>query len=94
MTERKFEPGQVVSTPAVVETVPLETLLTCLDRHLRGDWGELNPADRAENDRALAEGDRILSSYDVNGYRDEKVTVWIITEYDRSATTLLFPEDY
>ena len=61
-----------------------------ITRHLTGDWGEVPPEDRIANDRALVEGTRILSAYSsANG-----VKFWIITEADRSVTTVLLPEDY
>ena len=61
-----------------------------LDRHVKGDWGELDEEDRQANDDALIDGSRILSSYRLsNGTK-----IWIITEWDRSATTCLLPEDY
>jgi len=55
-----------------------------------GDWGDLCDEDKKVNDRAVAEGSRILSAYQaVNSTK-----FWIITEADRSATTVLLPEDY
>jgi hypothetical protein len=61
-----------------------------LARHSRGDWGELCPADKWANDRALREGDRLLSAYKTStGER-----LWVITEADRSATTILLPSEY
>jgi hypothetical protein len=61
-----------------------------LARHARGDWGELCPADMRANDRALREGDRLLSAYKTStGER-----LWVITEADRSATTILLPSEY
>ena len=59
-----------------------------LARHDSGDWGDLDPHDRRENELALKQGRRVLSSYPVGEGR-----VWIITEADRSCTTLLLPED-
>lgn len=61
-----------------------------LNRHLSGDWGDLCDDDRRSNDYALENGQQILSSYKVA----PDLTLWIITEWDRSATTLLFPEEY
>jgi hypothetical protein len=61
-----------------------------LRRHLRGDWGGLDAHDIAENDYSLAHGFRLLSSYRTTAGE----TLWIITEADRSATTLLLPEKY
>jgi hypothetical protein len=60
-----------------------------LARHSSGDWGELDAHDRRENELSLKQGWRILSSYPVG----EKV-IWIITEADRSYTTILLPEEY
>ncbi len=60
-----------------------------LDRHAAGDWGEIAPEDRGLNERAVRDGDRVLSIYHVGTGR-----VCVITEADRSATTLLLPEDY
>lgn len=58
-------------------------------RHSKGDWGDLSEEDKKENDLSVKEGFRILSSYSIR----EK-TIWVITEADRSATTLLFPDEY
>jgi hypothetical protein len=60
-----------------------------LDRHASGDWGDLEEEDRRENELSLRNGWRIFSSYPVGGK-----TVWIITEADRSVTTILLPEEY
>jgi hypothetical protein len=60
-----------------------------LARHATGDWGELCAFDRRQNEIALREGHRVLSSYEVPTGR-----VWIITEADRSVTTILLPEEY
>ena len=60
-----------------------------LARHAAGDWGELCAFDRRQNEIALRDGYRVLSSYDVLAWR-----VWIITEADRSITTILLPEEY
>ena len=59
-------------------------------RHLAGDWGDLCDEDRVANEQALAEGGRLFSSYTQEG--DQKI--WIITEWDRSVTTVLLPEEY
>ena len=59
-------------------------------RHILGEWGDLDAEDKAENELSVREGFRILSSYTLpDGSR-----VWVITEADRSATTLLLPEEY
>jgi len=60
-----------------------------LKRHANGDWGHLCQEDKEENELSLREGFRILSAYEHDGEK-----IWIITEADRSATTILFPEEY
>jgi hypothetical protein len=83
--------GKVVATPGALKLLsemgghPFD-LLT---RHATGDWGELCAFDRRQNEIALREGLRIFSSYKVPAGR-----VWIITEADRSFTTILLPEEY
>jgi hypothetical protein len=87
-----FDLGQIVGTPGAlqelqqVEQNPLELII----RHVTGDWGELPEEDVAENERSLARGLRIFSSYELA--TGEKI--WVITEHDRSVTTILRPEDY
>lgn len=85
----KFHPGKVSATRGVMA---LDVDLTpFLDRHVRGDWGdELGFEDLQLNDAALAEGERILSKYRIR----PGVSIYIITEWDRSATTVLLPEEY
>jgi len=61
-----------------------------LDRHRKGDWGDLSDEDKNENELSLKEGYRLLSAYEAEGLPK----IWIITEADRSATTILFPEEY
>lgn len=70
--------------------------MNCLLRHRACDWGDLSENDKKRNDRALKAGERILSAYDILkffcfGFADK---IWIITEADRSATTILFPYEY
>ena len=85
-----FRLGVVCSTPAVQTLVGLSDILTALKRHLCGDWGNVGPEDAKANDEAVREGTRILSVYQsASGH-----TFWIITEGDRSATTIILPEDY
>lgn len=85
-----FPLGQTVITPNAAASVEHADVLAALRRHASGDWGELGEEDRAANDRALVEGTRLLSAYRArNGTR-----FWIITEADRSVTTILLPEDY
>jgi hypothetical protein len=91
-TTSLFSPGQIVATPralALLERLqmsPTEFLL----RHLRGDWGDLCQEDKTENELSLKHGFRLLSSYAVT----DAETLWIITEADRSVTTLLLPAEY
>lgn len=65
-------------------------VIHCLRRHAAADWGNVGCEDAAENNRALEQGERLLSSYAWNA----QVTVWLITEYDRSVTTILLPDEY
>lgn len=90
----KFKLGQVVATLGVAEYVGNDTDLNqemrkLLDRHVSGDWGDLTESDKLENDIAVDSHGRILSAYTLGEHK-----VWIITEADRSSTTVLFPEDY
>lgn len=82
--------GRIVSTPNALQTLTEEDILAGLQRHQAGDWGELTEDDRAANDRALGEGTRIISAYKAS----DSTRFWIITEGDRSVTTILLPEDY
>jgi len=82
--------GRIVATPAALEQIPAEEIRAALQRHRRRDWGTLDPEDRAANEQALIDGARILSCYQSKA----GVTFWIITEADRSVTTVLLPEDY
>lgn len=86
----RFSHGKVVATPGVLEAIPRVELMQALSRHLRGDWGEVSAQDAAANDRALAEDTRLFSAYRSSQERK----FWIITEADRSATTVLLPEEY
>ncbi|OJW13153.1 MAG: hypothetical protein BGO49_20360 [Planctomycetales bacterium 71-10] len=93
----RFETGQIVATPGALEALrqagqrPLEFL----DRHVRGDWGDLDEEDMRLNDEAVEDGSRVLSSYTLaTGDR-----LWIISEAKgddgrRACSTLLIPDDY
>jgi hypothetical protein len=87
-----FPLGTVCATPAALETLrDGNTSFTDLvARHVTGDWGSLSEEDTLRNQMALEQGSRLLSVYPL----DEQNTIWVITEADRSATTLLLPEDY
>ena len=87
-----FPLGQIVATPGALVALRTagQTPDEFLRRHHRCDWGELDAEDTARNDAALQEGTRLLSAYTLrSGER-----LWIITEADRSVTTILLPEDY
>jgi len=86
----KFPLGRCVITSNAKATLHPADIQPALARHHSGDWGDLDEHDRRENEKSLGHGLRLLSSYkDRNG-----VKFWIITEADRSATTILLPEDY
>ncbi|ABI58393.1 hypothetical protein [Nitrosomonas eutropha] len=89
----RFSPGQLILTVGVHELIQQGRLNPSmyLRRHLGGDWGDLVEGDRQLNDAALASGqDRLFSSYQV----ESALQLWIITEWDRSVTTLLLPSEY
>ena len=82
--------GQTIATPAALEGLTHPEIVAALRRHSAGDWGDVDDEDRAANDGALQTGDRLLSVYrSATG-----ATFWVITEADRSVTTVLLPEDY
>ncbi len=85
----KFPLGQVVITRHALEKLNSADILNALNRHVVGDWGELDEEDRQTNDEALQSGDRLLSAY-----RSGDTKFWIITEASREVTTVLLPEDY
>ncbi len=89
-TSRNVTLGQTVITAHAADALHPADVLDALSRHARGDWGEVCAADAAENELSITEGARLLSAYtDRSG-----VKFWIITEWDRSATTVLLPGDY
>lgn len=86
----KFELGRIMITRGAQEVLSHQDVLTALGRHLTGDWGQVGSEDWQENELSLREGFRLLSAYtDRNG-----VKFWIITEADRSSTTVLLPSEY
>ena len=86
----KVDLGQIVSTPGVLHEVSRGDMGTALSRHVRGDWGDVCEDDKQANDNALRNGGRLLSSY----LGSDGTKFWIITEADRSVTTLLLPSEY
>ena len=86
----QFKHGQIVATPgALVLAENGVNLWEYLERHLSGDWGDLDDEDKAETDYSVKNGFRILSAYNTLSGR-----LWVITEADRSVTTFLLPEEY
>lgn len=88
----KFPLGRIVATPGAIAALneAHEHPLTLIKRHAYGDWGDLHEFDRDANELALRQGLRLLSAYALStGER-----VWLLTESDRSRTTILLPADY
>jgi hypothetical protein len=88
----RFPLGRVVATPGALSALEKAEQLPAefLDRHVNGDWGDVSDADKQENELSVEQGFRILSSYTTSaGDR-----IWVLTEADRSATTLLLPDEY
>jgi len=94
----RFALGQIVSTPGAIAACSSGYMLECLFRHQRGDWGHACAEDKATNEEAVGAGMRLISSYAIDpakpckGWGDN--TLWVITEADRSVTTLLLPSEY
>ena len=95
-----FSTGQIVATRRVYD-LSYENpdfarfIQKSLNRHVKGDWGDVDEEDKQTNDQALKEGSRLLSAYNDNRFLKNGVaTLWIITEADRSSTTILFPDEY
>jgi hypothetical protein len=87
-----FSLGQVVGTPGALEALQQaeQEAVELLARHIWGDWGDLPDEDREENELSLQRGLRLFSAYELS----TGVRVWVITEWDRSVTTLLLPSEY
>ena len=86
----KFQLGQIVATPNALNHLTQDDIRSGIIRHQSGDWGDLGEDDRKENDLSHERGTRLLSVY----HASNGVTFWIITEADKSSTTVLLPEDY
>lgn len=97
MSKPLFPLGQIVATAAVSELIHQHGLdaeiQNLLQRHVTGDYGNVCDSDKAENELSVKEGYRILSAYSIC-IGTEEYKIWIITEADRSVTTLLFPSEY
>ncbi len=99
MSAPLFPLGQAVATPGALDASRYPgQLLELLARHVRGDWGCVDPEDAATNAEAVQEGLRILSAYPIDADRPctgfGENCLWIITEADRSVTTILLPDEY
>lgn len=92
MSQAKFPLGRIVATPGALEALKHagQGPWRLLARHQKGDWGEVCKEDKKENELSVVKGFRILSAYTLG----TGVTLWIITEADRSVTTLLLPHEY
>lgn len=90
--QARFQLGQIVATPGALVAIEFAraNALELIRLHASGDWGTVSESDKQANEFALVNGSRLLSAYTLaDGTR-----VWIITEADRSATTILLPEEY
>ena len=86
----KFRLGNIYTTPGVLAAIPHDEVIRALARHLSGDWGDVSAEDQQENEFSLGCRLRLLSAY----HSRAGVKFWIITEADRSATTVLLPDEY
>ena len=88
----RFALGQTFITPGAQEALEIagQTPIQFLRRHMSADWGEVSEDDAQENELSLRDGFRVLSAY--RTVKSQKI--WIITEADRSATTILLPSEY
>ena len=95
-----FNTGQIVASRGVYNLACQNSefaqfVQKSLNRHVKGDWGDVDDEDKQTNDQALKQGTRLLSAYNDDRFPKYGVaTIWIITEADRSATTILFPDEY
>ncbi len=89
-TTWKFNPGRVVIARLALAQLKQVDVLPAFWRHVTGDWGELDEYDWQENELALEKGYRLFSRY----HAQDGTLFWIVTEHDRSATTILLPEEY
>jgi hypothetical protein len=85
-----FDLGGSYSTPGALSKLSPQEILEALLRHAKGDWGQIAPEDLEANNRAVKDGGRLFSQYEAANGRQ----FWIITEADRSITTVLLPEEY
>jgi len=86
----KFRLGKIVSTPNALEQLTQDDILRAIGRHQAGDWGDVSEDDRTRNESSLNQGLRLWSVY----HAGDGTKFWLITEANRSVTTVLMPEDY
>lgn len=86
----RFPLGRVVITRRASTVIPRQDVMAALERFARGDWGEVDRHDAAQNEQALQDGRRLLSVF----YNSRGVSFWIITEADRSVTSVILPDEY
>ena len=87
----RFNLGQILATPQALKHLASNGVvpLNLISRHICGDWGDIHPEDRKLNDQAVSNGSRVLSAYKIGNDR-----VYVITEWDRSSTTVLLASEY
>ncbi len=86
----KLRMGRLVVTQGAINALKTDDIVQAIVRHLTGDWGNLDERDWKMNDDALEFGGRLLSEY----FAQDRTKFWIVTECDRSATTILLPKEY
>ena len=95
LSKAKFDLGNICMTSGIAELmeegkITTNELESILQKHVNGDWGDLCEEDKLENEAALSTGEsRLMSTYTINN-----IKIWIITEWDKSVTTILLPEEY
>ncbi len=89
---RRFRLGRIVGTPGALAAMERagQTPREFLDQHVQGNWGDIDQEDRQATQAALCNGERLLSAY----WTAKRERLWVITEADRSTTTILLPEEY
>jgi hypothetical protein len=90
--------GQCVMTAGISELMHeneqfIVFVRSCMARHQKGDWGEMDDDDKKRNDEALVNGERLMSAYTLKSTIMD-IKIWIITEWDRSVSTVLLPDEY
>lgn len=97
ISKPRFPLGQVVATPGALEAMKDagQSAFEFLSKHSQGNWGDVCPDDAAANEQSLIDGSRLLSVYRTS----KSIKLWVITEAadergNRSATTILLPEEY